>query len=358
MPSFAVSLLEWTQLFLRRIHVLASLQKQLLTAFAVLTFSFLPNALQHWLQWSFLRIILNTDLIKSAPMVNVCSIKSVFPTGALQPFPVWLLLAFPTHPAPPSLSGHGWSSHTGLCGAPQTSQTLHLCSDQFFLVSSFLLLVFEIINDPASWNQFFLTWAPIAMTYFQHAVSTLHSRPAQSFPCVWHGKWHFLLIYWKMYQTFQKRYKNMQLQNHAMVTKFRLLFLRTNSISLHRWVFQYWIEVWDCIWSPSQKQFRNPCSRPQCQWGIPKCSHEKWAGSVLKIVLTSLSSLTLDSRSEAVLFHRIISSIFPNWGEKQTTGKLKHKIEMQAIFGFRFICWELIWLEQRAIKLWQSQKNQ
>lgn len=202
MPAFAVSLLEWTQLFLRRIHFLESLQKQLLTAFAVLTFSFLPNALQHWLQWSFLRIILNTDLIKSPPMLIVCSIKSVFPSGALEPWSpspcgsCWpSLLTLP----PPSLAG--------LCSALQTSQTLHLCSDQFFLVSSFLLLTFEIINRPASWNQFFLTWAPIAMTNFQRAVSTPHSRPAQSFPVCLTWKMTLSTYLLKMRQTFQKGYQ-------------------------------------------------------------------------------------------------------------------------------------------------------
>ena len=156
----------------------------------------------------------------------------------------------------------------------------------------------------------------------QQGWNTNYLRPAQSSPVCLTWKMTLLLIYWKTRQIFQKRCKNMQLQNHAMVTKFRLLFLRTNSISLHRWVFQYWIEVWDCIWSPSQKQFRNPCSWPQCQWGIPKCSHEKWAGSVLKIVLRSLSSLTLYSRSEAVLFHRMFHRSFLTEGEKQTTGKL------------------------------------
>ena len=75
-------------------------------------------------------------------------------------------------------------------------------------------------------------------------------------------------------------------KNPTIVTNLRLLFLRPTTISFHRRVFQHWIEVWDFIWSPSQKQFWNPCPRSQCQWGVPKCSHEKRAGSVLTMVLT------------------------------------------------------------------------
>lgn len=160
MPSFAVSLLEWTQLLLRRIRFLASLQKQLLTAFAVL---FPPKCSTALAPVIFFKNYFKyrSDEVSSlarCPQYKVC-------------LPYWSPGALPYSPFL-TLTRRARSSPTGRCSALQTSQPLHLRSDQFFLVSAFLLLTFEVINGPASWNQFFLTWAPIALTHFQHAVST------------------------------------------------------------------------------------------------------------------------------------------------------------------------------------------
>lgn len=67
-------------------------------------------------------------------------------------------------------------------------------------------------------------------------------------------------------------------QNHTGARNFIFLFLAI-SVSLCRWVFQYRIKVWNSLWSPSPKQFWNPCPWPQCQRGIPECTHERRTGT-------------------------------------------------------------------------------
>lgn len=122
-----------------------------------------------------------------------------------------------------------------------------------------------------------------------------------------------------------------------MVTKFRLLFVRANSVSLPRWVFQYRVEVWDCIWSPSQKQFRDACSRPQCQWGVPKRSHEKRAGSVLRIVSTVslLWPWILDLKQIYVteLFHQSFLTGGKKWGSHNMIFKWKQCLDLESYTG-------------------------
>lgn len=96
-------------------------------------------------------------------------------------------------------------------------------------------------------------------------------------------------------------------QNDTKARNFIFLFLAI-SVSLCRWVFQYRVKVWNRLWSPSPKQFWNPCPWPQCQRRIPECTHERRTGSVLRINCPSCLTLDADVKQQMCVTELFLQS--------------------------------------------------
>lgn len=128
-------------------------------------------------------------------------------------------------------------------------------------------------------------------------------------------------------QTFQRIPKTWDYEITPWLQTFRLLFLRTNSISLHRWVFQYWIEVWGAFEV-----------RPRSSSGTLIHGHSV-NGEYLNVHMKNGQAncvtnccwvylLTLDSRSEAVFY---FTELFGIWSflmkgkNKQQSSNIKFK---------------------------------